>query len=147
MQKHKNNFIKFQLVNITTEQFAVIEDAFDTENKNVSFSVNIDFGIDKEQKLIISNVKVQFEQNKSVFLIIEVSNQYIVDDTAWNEQINIKNKYIIPKGFATHLMVLTIGTLRGVLHAKTENTEFNRFILPTLNVSELIDSDIETEVQ
>ena len=38
--------------------------------------------------------------------------------------------------------MITVGTLRGVLHAKTENTEFNEFFLPTINVTDLIKEDI-----
>ena len=35
-----------------------------------------------------------------------------------------------------------MGTLRGVLHAKVENTPYNMFILPTINVTELVKEDI-----
>lgn len=38
--------------------------------------------------------------------------------------------------------MLTIGTTRGVLHSKTENTPFNSFLLPTLNVMELVKKDV-----
>lgn len=38
--------------------------------------------------------------------------------------------------------MLTIGTARGVLHSKTENTTFNQFLLPTLNVNELVQKDV-----
>ena len=46
-----------------------------------------------------------------------------------------------------HLVLLTIGTLRGVLHCKTENTEFEDLKLPTINVNELIPNDIEIRYQ
>jgi hypothetical protein len=39
--------------------------------------------------------------------------------------------------------MLTIGTSRGILHAKTEGTEFNKFILPTINVNQLVEKDAE----
>ncbi len=144
MENAKNKQIGFQLINIATEQFAIIQDAFDKSIKEITFSVNIDFGVNKEERVIASVVKIQFEQKKSTFLIIEISNHYNIEQSGWDEMnTDDKNKIIIPKGFATHLLVLTIGTLRGVLHAKTENTEFNQFVLPTLNISELIQSDIE----
>jgi len=148
MENVKNKQIGFQLINITTEQFATIPDAFDKSIKEITFSVNIDFGVNKEERVIASVVKIQFEQKKSTFLIIEISNHYNIEQSGWDEMNkDDKNKLIIPKDFATHLLILTIGTLRGVLHAKTENTEFNQFVLPTLNISELIQSDIELTVQ
>ncbi|WP_262906606.1 hypothetical protein [Tenacibaculum finnmarkense] len=41
--------------------------------------------------------------------------------------------------------MITVGTTRGVLHSKTDNTIFNEFILPTLNVSQMITEDGEFE--
>ena len=38
--------------------------------------------------------------------------------------------------------MLTIGTARGVLHSKTENTPYNKYLLPTLNVSDLVNNDL-----
>jgi len=49
---------------------------------------------------------------------------------------------VIPKGFLTHLTVLTIGTARGVLHTKLEKTGFEKYLLPTLNISDLIKEDM-----
>ena len=50
--------------------------------------------------------------------------------------------YKLPSGFVCHLAMLAIGTARGVLHAKTENTLFNKYLIPTINVAELIKDDI-----
>jgi hypothetical protein len=38
--------------------------------------------------------------------------------------------------------MLCVGTLRGVLHAKTENSVYNKFYLPTINVNDLVKTDI-----
>ena len=47
----------------------------------------------------------------------------------------------VPKGFLSHLAVLTIGTTRGILHAKTEGNCFNKYVLPAINVTEIIKED------
>lgn len=143
MEKHENKKIGFQLVNIVTDQFAIIKDNYDKHNTDVNISTEATYGIDDDEKLIKSGVKIEFSQNKSVFLLAEISNHYVIDNKTWEKEIKKYNKFVIPKDFATHLLVLTIGTIRGVLHAKIENTEFNKFLLPTLNISKLISSDIE----
>ena len=51
------------------------------------------------------------------------------------------NSLTIPKGFLNHMAMLTIGTTRGILHAKTENTSFNTFVVPPINLSDLIHED------
>lgn len=135
--------IGFQLNNITTEQFAIIEDAYDKAIDNANMSISLKFGLNKEDKFVASFVKVQFEQNDKAFLVIEVGNHFKINDTSWQDIKSSEDTVLLPRGFAAHLVMLTIGTLRGVLHNKTENTEFNKFILPTINVMELIKSDVE----
>jgi hypothetical protein len=41
--------------------------------------------------------------------------------------------------------MLTIGTTRGVLHAKTEHTLFNQYLLPTINVNDIVKEAVEIE--
>ena len=50
-------------------------------------------------------------------------------------------KLTVQKGFLQHMAVLTVGTTRGILHAKTENTPFNRYHLPTINLKDMINQD------
>ncbi len=142
-KKQKNISIGFQLMKITTEQFAIIKEAYNKNNSNVKMSIGLKFGLEKKDKIIASFIKVQFEQSKTPFIIIEIANHFNIEETAWNNLEKKDNKIIIPKGFASHLVMLTIGTLRGTLHCKTENTDFNNFILPTINIAELIKDDIE----
>jgi hypothetical protein len=40
----------------------------------------------------------------------------------------------------------TVGTIRGILHCKTEGTPFNALILPPINVSEMVTGDLELPI-
>ncbi len=142
-KKKKKVSIGFQLIKITTEQFAIIPDAFNKNETNIEMSIGLKFGLDNKKRIIASFIKVQFEQNKKAFIVIEVANHFNIEKNAWDGFDKTENNIIIPKGFASHLVMLTIGTLRGVLHCKMENTEFNTFILPTINVTEMIKNDVE----
>lgn len=135
--------IGFQLKKITTEQFAIIQEAYDGSDSEIKMGINLNFALNEEDKLIACFIKIQFEQKNKPFLLIESGNHFKIKKEAWYELINSTNKIILPKGFACHLLMLTIGTIRGILHCKTENTEFNKFLIPTINVTELIKSDIE----
>ncbi len=48
----------------------------------------------------------------------------------------------MPKNFAQHIGVITVGTARGILHTKTEGTILNSLIIPSINVLELVPNDI-----
>ena len=52
------------------------------------------------------------------------------------------NTYLVAKGLAVHFAVLTIGSARGILHAKTEGTPFNEFLLPTIDVNNMLEEDV-----
>ena len=139
--KGKDIKVGFQLKRVTTEQFAIIDSAYDKNYTKVDLDVGIKFGIDKEHRIVASFVSAQFKQNDSVFLKVEVAGHFEVEADSWNGFLK-DDSVVIPKGFASHLVMLTIGTLRGVLHCKTENTEFNKFLLPAVNVAAMIPNDV-----
>ena len=140
--KSKEKPIKFSLKQIRTQQFAIIEESYYDKEKS-SLSSSFHFGADKGNKIIGVFVSCKFETKKQPFLIIEVRCFFQIEDKDWESLFNSKNNTVhIPKGFITHLAMLTVGTTRGVLHAKTENTPFNRFILPPLNITDYIKEDI-----
>jgi hypothetical protein len=134
------NKIGFKLEKINTEQFAIIESSYDECNDDIGLEANVKFGTSTEDSAVISIIKFQFEQKEKPFLIIEVSCEFSIEEDKWGEFSNGKT-IDIPKGFLAHLAMITVGTTRGVLHSKTDNTKFNELILPTLNVSEMITED------
>lgn len=141
-KKENINPIGFQLKKITTEQFAIVEDAYNTDIEDANMGITLNFGLDNKKRYIASFVKIQFEQKGKAFLIIEVANHFSINDSSWEEFEKKEKGIILPKGFAAHLVMLTVGSLRGILHCKTENTEFNKFLLPTINVMELIEEGV-----
>ncbi len=136
----ENKNFRFALGKIKTDQFAIIENAYKA-NENVNFKIGLQFGANKDNKLLSVKVSVQFEQNTIPFIIMEASCYFHVEPSDW-EMLIEDNGLLIPKGFITHLSVLTVGTVRGILHAKTEGTNFNGFVLPTVNITELVTTDI-----
>lgn len=138
--------IGFSLKNVSTEQFAIIEEAFDNE-KTIELNLGSGFVIEKEKHLISNLFKVQFTQAKQPFLILETACHFEISPEAWNAFFDEeKNILTLPKGFASHLLMLNIGTSRGVLHCKTEDTVYNQFMLPTINVNSLINKDVVIEL-
>ena len=134
--------VSFALRRISTEQFAVIEDAF-TEGKDINLTTQLKFGANAEHKIIVLHANFRFEQEGKPFLIIEAAGHFSIEEKAWAGFYNQEaNNITVHQGFMCHLAVLVIGTTRGILHAKTENTPFNRFFMPTINVTETIREDV-----
>jgi len=140
--KDKEYIVSFVLRGIQTEQFATIDGIFKNED-SIQIQANIDFGINEESRIIGCISKFQFDVQNQPFIIIGVKCNFEIEPNSWDSFINKEtNNIIFQKDILCHLAVLTIGTTRGVLHARTENTMFNKFFLPTVNVNNLIKENI-----
>lgn len=129
--------ISFRLNRIETIQFATFPEYLNDKSDNIKFSVSIHFGIDKTEKFIGCICMFQFQDDDKVFLKLEAVCEFWVEEVKWDEFINGTN-IEFPIDFLKHLAVITVGTSRGILHTKTENTDMNEFILPTINIHEVI---------
>ena len=136
--------IQFQLVNITIEQFALITDNYNPKIQSGGISVAIKFGIDVQKKRVINHIKIQLDQEKKVFLILETSNHYQINPDNWFEIKKTEKQFIIPKDLATHLAMISTGTIRGILFEKTKNTpEITPVVFPLINIQSLVTKNVE----
>ncbi len=126
---------------VSTEQFAIIEEDFNDKGK-IRLKTSLRYAADDRQKYVAVFTSFIFDSNTKPFLIVEASCHFQIKDSAWIEMFNSEtNTLVVPKGFMCHLAMLTIGTSRGILHAKTEGTCFNKYLLPTINVTQIIKED------
>lgn len=138
---NKSFNIGFALAKITTEQFAVLDSNFDNDAE-INIQANFRFAADKDKKMLAVFAAFIFETNSKQFLIIEAGCHFTIETKSWEGMYELENnKLVIPVGFIRHMAMLTIGTTRGILHAKTDNTIFNQYHLPTVNLQEIIKQD------
>jgi hypothetical protein len=135
--ENKLNNISFALKKLTTEQFAIIEDSY-SETAIIRLSTNIRSGADESQKMVAVFSSFTFEADNKPFIVIEAGCHFQIEEKEWDEMLKKDtHTLIVPKGFMSHLAMLTVGTTRGILHAKTEGTCFNKFMIPPINVAEM----------
>jgi hypothetical protein len=131
--------IQFKLRGIKTEEFAIIEEAFDERNAKIHYALETGFCV-PEPRIIICSIGFKFIQNNIPFVKVRANCIFEIKEESWESAIDTERKNIVfPPYFTDHLVVLTLGTLRGILHAKTEGTKFNNFFIPTINIAELRD--------
>lgn len=135
-----NTKINFVLVGIKTDQFALLDTKV-SEKKQVDFNSNIRFKLNSSARRIGVFSTFEYAQGKNMFIKLAVSCHFEVAEEAWNDFLK-NDQFIVPVGFARHLSMLTVGTARGILHCKTEGTPYNAFLLPTINVTELVTDDL-----
>ena len=148
MSTEKEIKIPFSLIGIQTLEFAMIKELFSDDDPNIELGINAEFGIaSTEEHEMVCAPEVSFLQKGLPFLKLKVACFFEIKPEQWNKYVQTDSQSIVfPKGFTDHLLMIATGTLRGVLHAKTEGTIFNQFRLPTINVTALTESDIEIKL-
>lgn len=142
MTKAKNeNKIRFGLRAIHTDEFATV-DIPNLDDKNVQIVHSFIFSLN-ESDLVSVSFKLTFTHRDRPFIISQVTCGFEVK--LEDLDTNASGKLIIPKDFITHLAFLTTGTMRGVLHSRLEQTPYNKFILPILDVSSTFTEDLVLE--
>ncbi len=144
--KKDNPEIGFALQGIKTEQFAIFEENY-APKKETALGTEVQFKLDEQNKKFGVFIGFEFTQGKKIFLKIQVSCHFRIEEKSWKNFIQKENaKLVVPKEFLAHLAMITTGTTRGVLFAKTESTTFSKFIVPTLDVTEMIKEDASFDV-
>jgi len=142
MSDRKQNSVGFALIKLHLDEFAIIDEAYKPSDNGISLVTALNFATDKEYRIIKCTVKFKFEQEKSPFLVFAASCEFAIEPDAWDASVDSeKNQIVFPKKMMAHLAMLTVGTARGMLHVKTDNTDFNKFFLPTINVAEMIEEE------
>lgn len=144
--KKTSHLVPFALTKIQTLEFATLDKSF-SQNEEVRISQEINFSIDPSNHQVGVEPRYEYLQD-SPFLIIQVRCVFTISDDEWAEWMDTaKGVFSLPRKIATHMAVLSVGTTRGVLHAKTEGSFFNIFVLPTWNLSEVIGQDVAIQVE
>lgn len=137
------NELGFALTGLRTVSFATIDAANKKTGKTILMT-GLGFGLDIDDHVVTCNTRFSFEKKKDQpFLVLELQALFEIEKNDFLSKIKQdNNSYLIAKGLAIHFAVLTIGSARGVLHAKTEGTNYNEYLLPTIDVNSLIPKDV-----
>ena len=134
--------IRFRMVKINVLQFAIL-----SENCEKSYKIETrsEFRNSIDGRFVESTATFVFigKEEKAMILKIKCEFEIFPADLA---NITQDGKVVIPKDTLEHFLVHTVGTARGILHCKTEGTPFNVVILPPLDVTKLVPSDLITEL-
>lgn len=143
MKKKEQLVIPFRLDDMETLQWAVFPENYDSNENNIQIGFDFTFGINFDVKAIQCIPKITLLQSDKSFLTLEVAFLFSIEEKAWVKMIS-DNKLSIPKGLKEHFLVISVGTLRGVLFEKTHSgkTGIEKIILPTIDVRNDTGGDI-----
>lgn len=127
------NKIKYALRGVTVEQFATI---FEPASDSIELNVSIPIKTNYERKALAVGANVQFVEDGKPFLVAESFCHYEIENNCWDELSEGNTKDVtLPKEFIDALARTAIGTIRGAICVKTENTPFAKYCLPIIEVN------------
>lgn len=121
-------------------QFAILQN---TPPKNCNLTTTLSFKADHNNQHVASIAKFDYVDNdEKLFLTIEVQCEFIIHPEDWKLLEKDNQKLDIPNDLLEIFAAQTVGTARGILYLKTENTPYNTpsFIIPPINVHEILTS-------
>lgn len=132
--------VQFQIAKIETLQFAVLTDK--VNDKDMQFQAGFGFGVDPESKIVRCSFEYTFLSEQEPVLKIETALQFAIEPGCYEQLIDKPDNWTIPKNFAIHAAITTVGTTRGILHEKTAGLLLNSYHLPTINVLDTVQDDV-----
>lgn len=138
--------ISFTLGNIHTEQFAMFEDALAEHNGTgeIQNTGNVSVGGNPTNRVIAISVMSDFKMEDTIVMTIKVVTTFQIEATSWNALMD--NQIVtLPRDFIIHLESIALSATRGVLAAKTEGTLFSGYMIPLVNMADLVKEDLQID--
>ncbi len=152
MAENQEQRLNFAIVNVKTEKLDINPESF-MEGKTVAVKAGVNYGVDKEKhlvkvlftnKFIHKDKEEENQQDDAPFIDLTVSCVFVLDPESWKKLVKEdENIFVLPHGLASHFGMLTASTARGVLHNETENTDYNKYIIPVNDVGGMISGNIQ----
>jgi hypothetical protein len=143
MSKQRVNIpLEFALKGMRTAQFAFFSDEFLSKEK-VEYNISFDFKFDIQHRQTMVLLGLVYSQGKKMLCKLNTETSFEIRESSWNAFRKTEAGRIIPKSALAHFAHLALGSARGILHSKTENTALHAIILPLINVLEMIHEDVE----
>lgn len=131
--------IQFRLTRIEVPQFAILTDNDFSDSMDINYG--FEFSISDDTTSLRCDATASYIDGDTPVMKIVVRCEYFIEQSSWNS-LKTENGLTFPAGFLQHLATLTVGTMRGVYYGKTEDTIYNRFFIPLLDVNQAIKEDM-----
>ena len=135
--------IPYRISHIETIQFAIFPDNF-VNGQEVMVNTNCGYNVRSDLNQVRNVISVNYIQNEKLLLVVQLACYY---DIAAEGFEAIKKEGKIPVDFLRYMGSISVGTMRGVIHAKTEGTVLNPVVMPPINLEDMIKNDLLIEDQ
>lgn len=127
----------FRIISLKTNSFFVQEIDDDEivkfEDRKLEFGIRPSFGFDEKSNIIKVNFVITYNYNEIEILKIDVDTIF---ECAAIDGFNIKDKNLLAS-----LLGISFSTIRGIILNRTIGSFINKFYLPIINPTEIIEEE------
>lgn len=131
--------IRFRMAKISVDQFAILADKAPSEG--VSYSVGFGFNVAANASRLACIFTIEFSFSEKPILKLSITCEFDIHEDDWNYRIT-DGVLSISKEDLGFFANQTVGAARGILFCKTENSDFRDYILPPINLTDILDEDL-----
>lgn len=133
--------IPYRIDKIETRQFAIFPDELvSRQDQDIDISTSFNFATSKDLSYIRCIANIRYEQHGKLVLVLEIACHFAIA-TEGIEKMKLENKVSVD--FLRYMATIVIGTARGIIHAQTQGTSINVFVLPPINLIPVITEDLK----
>lgn len=131
--------ISYRIKSIKTSQFAMFPEKY-VNGESVDMHFQINFNVPKTLDSLKCSLKIDYVQNDNLLMTIVTECGFGINEEGIKE---IREKKKIDVDFLRYIASITVGAVRGIIAAKTENTVINGIVLPPVNLTEFLKDDFK----
>ena len=143
MEQPKEIQIEYRLAKIDINKFDIHPDGL--KDGEASFQTEVQFAYSNTQHSVRCRLRVNLVQQENPLMESEIDCHFELNPDSVNKMRQEEN-IVVPAPILIQFASLCYGTMRGVIHTKTEGMPLNRFILPPIYFHEIIKQDFMAKV-
>lgn len=130
--------IPYRISRIETIQFAVFPENY-VNGQDVVVNTNCGYNVKSDLSQVRNIISVNYTQDDKLLMVAQLACYFDIADAG---VASIKSDGKIPVDFLRYIGTVSIGAMRGVIHAKTEGTVLNPVVMPPVNLEDLVTEDL-----
>lgn len=138
MEQPKPIQVEYRLAKIDTNRFDIHAD--NLKDGDAEFRTELQFAYSNNPHAVRCRMSINMVQQGTPLMESVVDCHFEIN-TASVEALKQGDNIVIPAAVLIQFASLCYGTMRGIIHTKTEGTPINRFILPPMYFHEIIKQD------
>jgi len=137
--------IPFRIFKIENDPIDLHADLVE-ENVDIEFGFQVSFNGDLKNRIIGCKTDYMFKQKDTVVSSLTVYCYFMIEENFVKAK-TVDKKLLLGKDFLRYLATISVGTARGIQHAKTQGTILNSLVIPPINLMEVDIQDFMLEEQ